>query len=542
MGMTRPSRVPAWPFAMLVLALVLQATLVVHRAINWDEFYHYSQVYALTQGTLTQPLQTLYTRAFAWVVALPGSGIDHILIIRWFMLGCEIATLAAIIGIASRFASREAAWLCALAYAGAGFVFQHATSFRFDGPCAALLMCAAWIMLRARLRLPAIAAIGLLVGTAGVLTVKAALYAPVFAGIAWLRWTEAGRDLRGALRLALVGLSTMLSFAAIYLLHSRGLASNPDGEAQAMLGRAGGQMFTLGVQPYWPHHVKGALMAPLVTLAILAFPFVLRASQRPLAEKLALTGLLLPLTTLLFYHNTAPYYFVYMLAPVCAGLGPVAELAAARYGSAKLAIAMGGLALAVWVMEKPGPLERQRELIAAADAILPDRPAYFDSCAMLGSFPKANPFMTPVGTALYLNGSYPSMVSVMAKRPVPLVLANDPVFAAAMTTRDPVGAFLPQDLAALREGYLHWWGPFWIAGRQFTDSAAFDLLVPGQYRVEGAALQLDGKVIQPGSVIELARGAHRAELQPGQSARIVWAAAKAPPAAPPPPEPWFTDF
>ena len=111
-----------------------------------------------------------------------------------------------------------------------------------------------------------------------------------------------------------------------------------------------------------------------------------------------------------------------------------------------------------------------------------------------------------------------------------------------MTTRDPVGAFLPQDLAALRQGYLHWWGPFWIAGRQLTAPTAFDLLVPGQYRIEGAALQIDGKVIQPGSVIELARGAHRAELQAGQSARIVWAAAKAPPAAPPPPEPWFTDF
>ncbi len=140
-----------WPMAGIVLALAAHLYLALTRAINWDEFYHYSQVQKLAQGTLTEPLQTLYTRAFVWVVDLPGVGVDHIIMIRIFMLLCEIIVAAAIFGAASRFVARVPAMLCALAYLTAGHVLQHGTSFRFDAPAAAMLMTAAWILLRFRL-------------------------------------------------------------------------------------------------------------------------------------------------------------------------------------------------------------------------------------------------------------------------------------------------------------------------------------------------------------------------------------------------------
>lgn len=532
---------PFWPLAMLALVLALQATLVIGRAVNWDEFYHYSQVHKLAAGTLVQPLQTLYTRAFLWVTALPGSGIDHIVTIRWFMLGCEIATILAIAGIAGRFASRQAAWLCALAYAGAGYVFQHATSFRFDAPAAALLMGAAWIALRSRLGPGAIIASGLLIGTAAMLTIKAVLYAPVFAGIAWLRWQESGRAPATLARLAGIALASAAAFAAIYWLHAASLAGNVDDEARAILGRAGGKMFSLGIQPYWPHHLKGAAIAPVVTAMLLAFPFVLRRAERPLAEKLALIGLVAPLATLLFYHNTAPYYFVFMLAPVCAGLAPVMDRALQRYSEALIAMVLAALAGAVWMMEQPGPQDRQRQLLAQAERLFPDHPAYFDSCAMLGNFPKANAFMTPMGIALYRQGSYPAMADTLERRAVPLVLAADPLFERVMGGNQPVPELLEQDLAALRGNYVRYWGPFWVAGREIASAGDFTLLVPGSYRIEGAELLIDGKLHPAGSVIELDRGPHRAEPRGGK-ARVIWAKARPAPAEPAPASPWFTDF
>jgi hypothetical protein len=538
--MPQTQRIPRWPALALLAVLALQVTLVVGRSINWDEFYHYSLLHKLAAGTLSEPLQTAYTHLFQWVLTLPGTGIDHIIAIRWVMLGTELLTLAAIIGVASHFASRSAAWLCALSYAGAGYVFQHATSFRFDGPAAALLMSAAWLMLRPRLSPAVILGSGLMIGAAALLTIKVVLYAPVFAGIAWLRWQRGGG--RGDLvRMLSVGIVSFTAFAIAYWFHAGALSSSADADTTARLGKVGGKMFSLGVQPYWPHHLKGAAIAPIVTLLVLAMPLQLWRAQRPLAEKVAITGLLAPLTTLFFYQNTSPYYFVFMLAPVCAALATGFDLALKRYSEALLAGILGACAVGFWAVEQPSQLTKQRQVQTAANALFPDHPAYFDTCAMLGTFPKANVFLTPLGISLYRQGAYPAMVDTMAEKVVPLVLNVDPLFDRILTTRDPVPDLFEQDLAALRDGYIQLWGPFWVAGRNISEPVDFILRVPGAYRVEGAALRIDGQLIEPGGVIELARGQHRAEPQAGP-VRLIWAKAGRAPATTAPTAPWFTDF
>lgn len=535
------ARLSAWPVAGLLLVLALQATLVTGRSINWDEFFHYSQIHNLANGTLTGPLQTLYTRAFLWVLDRPGSGIDHIVTIRWFMLGTELVTLAAIIGIGRRFASPPAAWLCALAWLGAGYVFQHGTAFRFDPPATALLISAAWIMLARPLRTGWILAIGLLIGIATILTIKSVLYAPVFAGIAWLRWTEGGRNREMLLRLAATALAVAAGCAVVYWLHASNLSGPADSAAKATLGQASGKMFSLTDLPYWRHHLKGAAIAPLVTLMVLAFPFVLAGSTRVKAEKIALAGLFAPLATLLFYHNTAPYYFVFMLAPVCAALVVVMERALARYSQAAIAIIMVLLAIAVWAMEKPAVIETQRQLTAAAEVAFPGHPAYFDACAMLGAFPKANVFMTPVGLTLYRQGHYPAMAATLAERPVPLVVSNDPVLDSALASINPVPELLPDDLNALRESYVPFWGPFWVAGRAIDQAGDWSVRVPGQYRVEGGDLLIDGRLLRDGQSGMLPRGHHQVEPLGAAKVRLVWAEAVLPP-GPSPSPPYFVDF
>jgi hypothetical protein len=373
------------------------------------------------------------------------------------------------------------------------------------------------------------------------LTIKVVLYAPVFAGIAWLRWQEDGRKPAQVLRFAAIGLLAAITFAALYGLHAAHLPKPESVSSGALLGQANGTLFGLGLPPYWQHHLKGAAIAPLLTLMILVLPCAVYRAARPAAEKIALISLALPLTTLLFYHNTAPYFFVFMLAPVCAALGPVLDRALTRYSEALIAAALGATAVAVWAIEQPEPLERQRQLIAAADAIFPDRPAYFDSCAMLGTFPKANPFMTRVGLALYQQGAYPSMTATMEHRVVPLVVADDPLLERALTGSDPVRELLPEDLAALRGSFVQLWGPFWVAGVVVSAPRDFQMLIPGAYRVEGGDMLLDGKLLASGVTVDLSRGAHRATPAAGKP-RLIWAKAGAAPVNPPPPQPWFADF
>lgn len=542
---------PAWintqalSIAALAVILLVQLEMVFGRAINWDEFYHYSRVEMLARGTLTLPLQTLYTRFFAWVVHVPGSVVEHILLIRVFMYLSEIAILAAIVGIAGRFADRTVALLCALGYLSAGFVLQHGFSFRFDAPTAALLMLALWVLLRSRLDAKAILATGLLLGLAFMMTIKAVLYAPAFAGILWLRWTELGRSPAYALRVACTGFLAAIVFALVYWLHARGLGEYADEHAKAVIASSSGKMFSLGIPPYWRFAVKGAILAPVLTLFILAFPIALMTSDFRPAERLALLGLFLPLTTLAFYHNSAPYYYTFMLPPVVVACAASAKMLAARYGAGLLALLMLVCALTVRALEPPSPIDKQRQLIEAAEAMFPEPVAYFDFSGMLGRFPKANIFMTPWGGEQYRMGMSPSMEAIMARETVPLVMANDPMFDAVFEGQGPAPEFLPQDVAAMRSTYIHLWGPYWVAGRQVPGDSAVqpvEILVPGPYTVRDGAVRLDGVTYQPGAIINLARGRHEIGAGGARDASLVWGRDLRVPDSPPPPEPYVTSF
>lgn len=533
-----------WVAAALLAALALQLPLVLNRAINWDEFFHYSQVVKLANGTLTLPLQTLYTRAFVWVPGLPGLGVDHVILIRLFMLACELVTLASIAGMAARFTDRTTGLLCALAYLSASFIFRHGTSFRFDPPATALLMASAWILLRWGLRAPAMLAAALLAGISLVLTVKTILYAPVFAGIAWLLWTEGGRQREDLVKLLALALGVMLCAALVYVLHAGTLGEESGEEARSLVTRAGSGMFTLGNPLYRWFTFVFAVTSPLLAIATIAAPFVIWRASGGMAQKIALTGMWLPLTTLLFYQNTAPYYYVFMMAPVAVAAGPALALAARRYGARFIAAAMLLCAAVTLAIEPENTIERQRQIQREAHRLFPTGIAYFDSCAMLGAFPKANVFMTPWGIRDYLNGDLPNMVEAMKREPVPLLVNNDWMFADAVHSKKDVGVFLPQDLTAIRDTYVRFWGPFWLAGKQVAagnSPVTWNVWVPGTYTVRDGAMTIDGRRVDRDEVVTLSRGPHI--LSAGkESARLLWGDRLATPATRPPEEHYFMPF
>lgn len=544
------SRVPGassifWPLAGIALALAGHLYLALTRAINWDEFYHYSQVQKLAQGMLSEPLQTLYTRAFVWAVDLPGVGVDHIVAIRMFMFLSIIVVAAAIFGAASRFVGRVPAAFCSLIYLTAGYVLQHGTSFRFDAPAAALLMTAAWMLLRFRLSIGPILIVGVLAGLSAMLTIKTILYAPVFLGIAWLLWSEADNKRRLLVQLAAVGAAALGSFALIYLAHASSLAGNSDVEAMKVVSRAGGKMFHFGYVTYWLSMVKGVQLSLVLALVILAFPVVVWKRALSKSEKLALTGFYLPILTLFFYHNTAPYFYVYMLPPVTVACGVVLASLIARYRAISVAALLLLGAGFVFYNEPPNTMERQRQILRVADTMFPGGVAYFDSCAMLGSFPKSNVFMTPWGIDQYLLGGFPSLEKTMASKPVPLVVNDDYMFEDALNGKGPVPAFLPGDLAAIRDTFVHLWGPFWIAGEDIPAHAsghAFKIRVPGFYTVRGASVTIGDRMVAPGQFVHLDRGDYRASTAGNKGARLIWGKDIKVPAQPDTGDPLFMPF
>lgn len=139
----------------------------------------------------------------------------------------------------------------------------------------------------------------------------------------------------------------------------------------------------------------------------------------------------------------------------------------------------------------------------------------------------------------------PSLEQIQRERIVPLVVNDDQMFADALNSKKAVRELLPSDLAMLRKSYLHFWGPFWIAGfdlRQSDAPSTISVVVPGPYTVaSGKNIVIDGVRHAAGAVIELERGQHTVAANAG-AVRLLWGRNLRMPAQPAPSEPYFTSF
>ncbi len=516
-----------WPLLALGVLLAMQFTMAFTRAVNWDEFWFYHHVTEFARGNLAQPLQSFHVRLFAWLPGIPGNTVDKIVMGRLAMLGCEIVTLGAIYLMARRFLERAPAILVALLYISAGFVFQHGFSFRTDPVATACLMASLAILLRSRLDMKALAAFALLVALAGMITIKVALYAPAFLGIAWLRWSESEYAKTTALRLILAAAGSLAMFAALYFWHAQDLSAPASGAGMA--GSASRLMFFLGIPPYWHIALKGAAFSIVFTIMIVITPSLLRRSGAPLAEKLALAGLWLPVLVPLFYLNTLAYFYAFILAPVAVSCAPAVSAALKRYSIKMIALVLLVITTGVFIVEDRSVIDRQHQIASVAEETFPRDIAYFDHNGMLPVFDKANWLMTPVAIAGYREDGVATYRAEMERRPVPLLLINHEKIQAIMDGSDEV--LLPEDLQALRDTYQPFWGPFYLAGADVEagEQRVQEFLVPGPYTVMGGAMEIDGENHAAGDIVQLERGMH-ALAAPDSASHLQWGESLARPA------------
>ncbi len=525
----------AWPLGALALLLALQLTLVFTRAINWDEFYFYHEVARFADGHLDRPLQTIHVRLFAFLPEIFGNPVDAIRAARLAMFACELATLASIVLIARRLADTRTAIFAALLYISAGYVLQHGMSFRVDPIVTAALMSALAVLATSRLRPAHIVAFGVLAGFAGMVTIKAVLFAPAFAGIAWWRWSESDFARARLASLAACVIAALVGFAILYAWHSQALpaASDAVGQSGALMQSAGGWAFFLGVPPYIHMAIKSMLIAPLLYGCIMAAPFMIRRANLPMAQMLALAGLWLPITTIFFYTNSAAYFYAFILAPVAIATVLPLQWALARYGSRMLALVLMILAAGLWLTEDRSTITRQHRLVENVQQVFPRPVTYFDQSFMLAGWPKANGFMTPWGMQTYRDAGEASYRAAMEREIVPLLLVNSEELE-TMLVEGEEGLLLPADDAAIRRNYLSFNGPIWLAGKGFAGNAVTreEFLVPGSYRIAGGAIAVDGVEHAEDDIVAVDRGLHDIAVLGADEVRMIWAEAPAAPEIP----------
>ncbi len=510
-----------WLIALIGVLALMQLSMATGRSINWDEFWFYSQVEIVARGEFIQPLQTIHTRLFFWLPAMPGSEIDHILIARLFMWGCALVTAGGIYLLAEKFSDRRTALLTVAVFMGAGYVLQHSSSFRVDPIVTALLTSALVIAARTRLGIGSVFALSVLIGLAGMVTIKFVLWAPAFAGIALWRWSETGYDWRYAARWACAGAGALGSFALLYWLHSSGAEQSND-VASGVLSRSGGKMFALLTSPHLPMIGKGVFTALPLTLAILLVPSVVLRLKLPLAQRIGLLGMWFPVLTPLFYLNSLPYFYPFILPPVAVTCALTIPIFVKRYGMAIVAGFIGLSAAMVWAVDTRGVTVEQRKLVSAVHEVFPEPVNYFDCCGMIGTFAKQNEFLTQYGVQKYLAAGEPALLNAMQAKPVPLVIDNNRHFSGVIE-RGETQNFHPDDARALQQTYVRFWADIYVAGRIVQGGSAqqWDVLVPGDYTVEGT-LSIDGTDYFDGDIVELDRGTAALANTTGETARLIW--------------------
>jgi hypothetical protein len=531
--------------AAAVVMLLVHLWVALNRGINWDEFHHFDMIRRFGAGTLEAPLQTFYIHLFKWLLDIPLEPTAQIRTGRLVMLASISISAVLLYGISTRFASRPAAALVALAWLTGGLVVEHGTAFRTDPLATVVLLAAAWLLARHKLTSGNAMVAGILVGLATVITIKSSLYAPVFAAIAWLHWQQGERE---ALFKAIViaCLAAIATFASLFSWHSAQLAPVPPGAGIAATKSALETVFSEGFLPRADAFFEQIRLAPHLTLLIGLAPFAWRSVGKRRYEIFVMIGLMLPLATVLLYRNAYPYFYVFILPPVLVATAPAIDLLLKRLSPAILAGSFLLIGLVIAANSPRGTIEGQRQTIAVAKQLFPQPVTYIDFAGSLGSQNRATDFMlSGWGLKNYHARGIPELRQIMLHKTVPLLVVNHPVLDAAMAGARPPERLMDADAAALRDNYIPHWGRLYVAGKVISpggDPIEAEFLVPGPYTLEDAAIELDGRAYRPGDIITLSRGLHRIGGSRQAQATLRWGKNLPRPAEAPLPVPPFDGF
>ena len=513
----------------LVLGTALSRVVLLWRLnINWDEFYYLSFVHDYRTGRLALALQTFHVHFFQWVLGAGINEADQIIAARvaYFVLSLGSAVL--LYAIARRYASRAAALFSVLCYLCYSNIIEHGMSFRADGLISFLTLAAlAPVVWRPGMASAAVA--GCLTAFALLVSVKMVFMVPTIVILLVLgSW---GDGTRAVVRIILVYAGAVAAtFTVFLLIHSAGVrGASVDQVASFSRHASRGTIGSAGLLPGWPYVINtigqnGFVWIYLVSGVVLARSawFLQRHSRR---DSLALFALLVPLASLLFYRNSFPYFYVFVIPPVlvlCA-LPFDAVLERSRDSSSNqrvLVYMMAGVTWAVSLrlgMRMPDEVSQQRELLGVIHQLFPEPVPYIDRSSMVASFPKVGFFMSTWGMKDYLARDSAIFDELIRTRRPVFLIANSPALALRSADTAYAGtasyALREADVQTLRDNFVHHWGPIYVAGKRFgvdTSLRTIPISIPGTYTIATSGpIQIDGNSYGSGEYVDLASGTHR---------------------------------
>lgn len=526
-------------FGALIIAVLMKIITILTLTINWDEFYNLNLTYKYTRGEITNPYQTILLRVFSWLPHLPISDISQIVVARFVMFIPACLTCLFIYKTARRFASVNASLFSVLSYVSFYFVTLHLTSFRVDGIVTALLMAVIWLVSDPNQSWGKTVISGILIGLAGLFSFKSIFYMPIIATFLISKWAVTGwskREFFNGITMFVVAIS---SYALAFHFHGQNIVYSASGESyffrileHSFLGK--------------PFLIQLLFMLSSVIFNPVLWAFLIfglwsllsgfrKRNATDRAQAINLISLTFPVSTLLYYEQLAPYYYLFVLAPaaIIVAVGADQYLSKPRkLPFTVLVLSSISILIISFGYSTVHGQKYQRQVQSNIHTIFPKSETYLDYCGMVPSFDRIlepGIFINPeIDNGERMVGA-PFMENLIRKRQPKFFLSNisaldiDNLFKHSLHFK-----LLPEDETVLRQNFVHYWGPVYIAGKKFENvredsSIEFEIIIEGKYTLRGSSpLRIDGQLVEPNTTVFLSSGMHLADDILAQNMQLIW--------------------
>ena len=524
---------------LLLVYLAIYGVLVLRINLNWDEFNFLAMVYAIQEGRANPGLNNFHTVLYGWITAISGTEIDQIIVARITQLALLMASMIMLYLLARKMFCRSIALVLIFLTVSYTDILIHGFSFRYDTLCLFFSMIALYLY-AARTGFFSAAIAGVSLGLSFLISIKTIFYA-VAIGTMALYFIGFCRDRRNqSKRIAILGVSTMVCFAAIFLVRSTGhtggisvsTAADAGVSALNVLQYTGSKMFLEeGFLPKWNYLSRSIaqntshwLLIGIGTIFALASIIVDQPSR---SRSVLILICLLPLASVLIYRNAFPYFYVYVIPAAMLSAGLAIETIAkviqriSKYGNTAVlfvSLTTGVVSSALFlIFEYSEGIGKQRQIINSIKEMFPEPVPYIDGYGMISSFPKVGLWMSTWGMENYHGRAKPIFEGILSSREPKFLLANHRALVSldgAVKPVTPYSFLLPEDQQILREHFIDHWGPIRVAGRRISIDVAdkkieFRILISGSYTLEADhSVLINDALINPSDVIQLSQGNH----------------------------------
>ncbi|PWI34651.1 hypothetical protein DI392_05995 [Vibrio albus] len=521
-----------WLCFLLLFSIFCKIFTAVRYEINWDEFYYLSFIYKFIVGDSINSFQTFHVHFFSWLRLVSKNEVEQIVFARILMVLLQVVTGYFIFKICRYQFSISASVFAVLAYFSFSYVIRTGASFRADPIATCCLVITLYYILSVRMTIIHSILSGIITAFSFAFTLKSAIYLPTFILIMAINLVYSQERRIDLYRYFFYFLSTSLAFLLFYLYHFTSIGTTDFFKDTGSMVNGADKTFNHNLLFPRKSYLLFSFVMDIGYWLVLLYGIkylVLSLMKERTNNKeysLKFIALLILLLSLVFYRNSYPYFYSFMLAPVSVLFAMSWDVFHSQgtnierkiFSTVVMLFFLLSAAYNGVITPFKRSLDYQHRLIEVVHTVFPSPVSYLDRCSMISSYPQKGFFMSTWGMENYLKRNKAVIKhAVENKEPVFMVL-NSPYLNVMSSDGGEANWMLREDVQALKNNYIQHWNELYVAGKQIIltekdPKMVFKINISGKYTLESdSGVFVDGELIYPLETINLSKGTHSMAL------------------------------